>query len=509
MTVPRVLQKSASDSSALSFAFTLPVQHKTLPFKPNAPKKQFHPPLKTLTGMVNVKQNRLGNNLKKIINGQRRGIEMGVKIDINANDGKAFELVGVPLAVSVEEKGGNKINKSVGLARDSTKGRFGAYDSSKGKPNIKWKARPLAYDTYNGMSPVPQFKHELTVKGNTPLDEDIIALGAPLIFTKQSKQVSDFLKHTEKDGNASYGILNGNTSKEDMHNTSTGRHFQNVDVSVEAQVQGERVQGAKVASKSSYHVDVHNKTAIINYTGVQQLFHVPKNNLSNNYLAEDNHNHGNNQQPNQWPTQQINASQDGSQEKIDGYDTEDITNYALHNTDSSRPASASSGEESLQHGTPRPPFQTTEQSQTEVYNEDGQGPNDSQDLEGPTNATNYQDNDAKEHYDNQEHQSANTDQFGDDEENPSAFQVESAGPKEEEQMDHSQSISDDSNNIEQQDQEQIKEDEQFAGNPSTQFAGNPSIPVSNQRYMPVDEFGSPFYGNETGNLFTIKYLLIK
>lgn len=473
MTVPRIFQKSASDSTSLSFAFTLPVQRKTLPFNSNASKKQLHPPLATLKGLENVKNGGKANAFNKILNERHRGKEMVANTPQYNYNSKTLYLVGVPL------NGSNmyKINKGVNGSRFEA-----STVNSSVRPRLGWKANPRPYGKYTNkvISPVAQFQNKSALRANTPLDEEIIVMGEPLIFTKGGETVSYALKPTAQEGNVSSGTGVGSTTKVDMHNSSSEAHFHKPVTPVEFQAQGVRVKGAHMTNKSPDHADVHNNTSVLNISELQ-LSQGPKTNLTNtyDYLPGGVRNNGSNQQPNQWPTQQNNASRAGNQEEVDGYEMEGITDHDLHNNESVYPSSASFDLS-----------QVSEQNQTEVIYENGHEPIGGHGFGDSTNSTNYQDNDTmNERYDNQENKAVNTDQLGDDQENLTALQEESAGP-EEEQMDNSQRINDNNSNLEQN--QEIKDDELFA-------AGNPITPLSKQRYMPVDEFGSPFYGNETGN----------
>lgn len=493
MTVPRIRGKSEEDSNSLSFAFTLPVQRQTLPLNYNVSEKQFRQPPATVKGLENVKKNRHGNTFNKVLNEQRFGKEKGNNTR-KYNDSQTLQMVGEPLTFTSHVNDGIKINKGVNISRESPNTRFGAIAGTpSGRPKIEWKAGPPASAKYKGIPSKTPFEHK---SGNIPLDEEIIVMGEPLIFTKGGQKVSDTLKHTAHDGNVSYGTQGSNTSKVDTQNSSSGAHFHKPVLSVKVQTHGVRVQAvqATIASQSPDHADFHNKTTTQNNVELQ-LPQGPQNNLNNiyGYLPENEHN----QQPNQWPTQQYNLSQSGKQEEIQN-GTEGIFDDVLHNNKSVNSSSATFDEEPLKQGAFGPPFQVSEQNQTEVIYENGQQPEGGHYLEDSTNVTNYQGNGKNEHYDNQEDKNENEDQLGDNQEIPSALsnsQEESVAP-EEDQIDNSQSINDDGSNLEQN--QEVKDYEQPAGNQVT--------PVSNQRYMPVDEFGSPFYGNETGNRF-LQFLL--
>ncbi|XP_078365267.1 uncharacterized protein LOC144649614 [Oculina patagonica] len=535
MTVPRIRGKSKEDSNSLSFAFTLPVQRKTLPLNSNGSKKQLSQPLATLTGFKSVNKNRQGNTFKTVPNEQRFGKEKRNNT-MKYNNSQTLQMVGEPLTFTSQVDEGIKSNHGVNVSRESPHTRFGKFAGTpSGRPKIEWKAGPPAYPKYKGIPSKTQFNHK---SGNIPLDEEIIVMGEPLIFTKGGQKVSDTLKHTAHDGNVSYGTQASNTSKGGLQNSSSEAQFHHPDVPVEATTQGERVQGvqATIAGQSSDHADFHNKTTTQNDAELQ-LPQGPQNNLNNtyDYIPENAYN----QQPSQWPTQQTNLSQAERPEEVNENGTEGILEDGLQNNKSINSSSATFDEESMKQGAFGSPFQVSEQNQTEVIYENGQQPGgghyledstnvtnyqgndtneqydnqgledstnvtnyqgndtneqyDNQGLEDLTNVTNYQGNDTNEHYDNQGNKDENEDKFDDSQENPSYLpnsQDESAAP-EEDQMDNSQSMNDDGSNLEQN--QEVNDDEQPAGNQVT--------PVSNQRYMPVDEFGSPFYGNETDDYF--------
>lgn len=481
MAVPHFLQKSKADSNSLSFAITLPVQRKTFPFNSNVSKKP------SLTGWKNAKKNRGENAFKKVLSLRPGGKEKG-NYTTKYNDGNTFEMVGEPLSFNYQGSEARKIDKGVNVSQKSPTVRFGASAGTlRGRPKIEWKAITPPYEKYKGISPTTQFKHK---SGNIPLDEEIIVMGEPLIFTKESQKVSDTLKHAAQDGSVNYGSQGSNISKGDMLYSSSGVHFHNLSVPVEVQAHGNGLGGqdAQLASQLSNHVDFHNKTTIQNDTRVE-LLQGPKHYLNNtyDYLPVKVHNNTNSQQADQWAAQENNASQAGKQEEVHEYGTDGITDDVHHNNKSVNSSSVAFDEELLTPGTFVPPFQTSEQNQTEVIYEDGRDPEGGHYLEDAENLTNYQGNDTNEAYDNQESKNEGS------EENSPALpdsQEESVGT-EGEQLDNSQSINDDASNLEQN--QEIKDDEKLAGNQVT--------PVSNQRYMPVDEFGSPFYGNEAGKRY--------
>ena len=487
MAVSHILQKSKADSNSLSFAFTLPVQRKTFPFNSNVSKKPF------LTGWKNAKKNQGGNAFKKVLSQQPGGKEKGNYTTKQTND-STFEMVGEPLAFNSQGSEASKINKGVNGSQKSPRVRFGAsVGTLGGRPKIEWKATAPSNEKYKGIFPMTQFKHQ---SGNIPLDEEIIVMGEPLIFTKEGQKVSDTLKHAAQDGSVNYGTQGSGVSKGDMLNSSSGVHFHNLSVPVKVQAHGNgvRAQYAQVASQLSIHVGFHNKTTIQNDTDVE-LLQGQKHNLNNtyDYHPVKVHNNKNSQQADQWAAQENKASQAEKQEEVDGYGTDEITDDVHHNNKSVNSSSVTFDEESSAPGTFGPPLQTSEQNQTEVIYENGREPEGGHYLEDSANLTNHQSNDTNEAYDNQERKNENGAELDGSEENPPNLpnsQEESAGT-EEEQLDNSQSINDDVGNPGQN--QEIKNDEQLAGNQVT--------PVSNQRYMPVDEFGSPFYGNETGKRY--------
>ena len=483
MTVPRVLETSSSDSSSLSFAFTLPVKRKTLPFKSNASKNQLHPPLATLQELQNVNKIGKTNDFTNTLNGQLRGTEMGINTRQNNYNFKSFNLVGVPLSRS------NEINKGVSVSRFGT-----STVNSSVRPRLGWKAKPRPNGKYMNrvMSPVEQFQIQSALSVNTPLDEEIIVMGEPLIFTKGNMNVSYTLKPTAQKGNVSSDIRGGNTSKVDMDNSSSGGHFYNPAAPVKLQAQGVRVQGAHLTNQSSDHVAFHNNTAVSNVSEPQLTQGQENNTKTYHYLPGGVHNNGSNEQKNQWPKQRSNASQARNQETENGYETERITGDSLHNNESFYPQSFN--DELLKQETFGHQPRVSEQNQTELVYENDHETIRGHGFEDSTNLTDYQDNDTmNERYDNRENMTVNTDQLAEDQENSTALQEESSGPEEKE-TDNTQRINDNTSNLEQN--QESKDDEQFA-------AGNSITPLSNQRYVPVDEFGSPLYGSETGNVFPL------
>ena len=471
MTVPRFFQKS---SNSLSFAFTLPVQRKTLLINSNATKKQLHPPFATLQRLQNVKKIGKANALTDILTVRLPGKQMGVNASQNNYMIKTLNLVGIPLNRS------NTMNKGESVSHLGTPTvNFSV------RPRLEWKAKPPANGRYMNKvtSPSKQFQTQSALRANTPLDEEIIVMGEPLIFTKGNKKVS----YAQK-GNVSSDTRSGSNPQVDMHYNSTGVHFYNHTVPLELQAQGVRVQGAHLTNQSPDHVDFHDNSTISNVPEAQ-LKQGPKNSLSKtyDYLPGVFQNNESNQQQNQFPTQQRNANQAGNQEN--GYKMEGgITDHGRHNNRSAYPSNFD--EESLKQETFGHQSGISEQNQTElVYENDhdsigGHGFGDS------TNFTDYQENvKTNESYDNQETKAVNTNELSGEQENSTSLQLENDG-SEEKEIDNTQRINDDTSNLEQN--QESKEDEQFP-------EGNPVAPLSNRRYVPVDEFGSPLYGTETGN----------
>ena len=476
MTVPRVFQKSSSDSNSLSFAFTLPVQRKTLPFNSNASKKQLHAPLTTLQELKDVKKSAKPNALTNILNGQFRGKEMEVNTTQNNYYVKTLSLVGAPLNRS------SKINKGVSVSP------FGA-STVIVRPRLGWKGKPRENALNKAMSPVEKFQTQSSFRGNAPLDEEIIVMGEPLIFTKGNRKLSYASTPTAQKGNVSSDIRGESTSKVDTHYNSSRAHFHHPAAPIQAK--GVRVPGAQLTNQSPVHVDFYSNITVSNVSKAQ-LTEGPENDLSKPYdnLPKGIHNNGSNQQPNQLPTQPSNANPAGNQvEEEDGYEIEGITDHGRHSNENVYPTN--SDEEPLRQETFGHQSTISEQNQTElVYQNDhesigGQGFGDS------INSTNFGNNATiNERYENQENKAVNTDELTEGrEENCTALQEESYGPADEE-MDNTQRINDNPSNLEQN--QESKDDEQFA-------AGNPVTPLSNRRYVPVDEFGSPLYGAETGN----------
>ena len=467
MTVPRI-QKSGGDSNSLSFAFTLPVQHRTIPWKSNAWKKQFNSPGRNLTVLKNIKQ-------------RVRGFQNGYKQQMQRlGRNRTLEMVGQPLTLNAQLKGGNQIHSGVGVALlHSPIGRFGATTgSSSGRPKIDWKQSPRNNYNNKGISLIKELKHVTALRENTPLDEEIIVMGAPLVFTKESNQVTYISKHIDKGGNASYALHNSQTTKEDMYNASSGEFLQIPNTSGQ-------MLGAQKTNSSLDRVDFDNKTTVQNDTEfISSQSH--KNNRTDNYFAEDFNNQGNNLLVNQSTTSQNIESQAGNQEKTSENGTVEISSHFLHNNDNLQyPNAATFDKEAPKQSGSQ--LQSIEQNQTDVFYEYGQQSNEINRLDGSaTNVTNYQENITKELHDSEVNNALDTDQIRNEEENLPPFPEESI---KEEDLDNSQSVSDDNSNLD-KDRGEVNEEDQFGE--------NPVIPASNQRYMPVDEFGSPFYGNETG-----------
>lgn len=478
MIVPRSYQKSTSRSNSLSFAFTIPVQHKALPFNSDVSKKQLPPPLPTLKELPNVIETGKLNAFTKILNGRLHGKEMGVNTTQNNYNIKPLNLVGVPL------NWGNKINKGISLSRFRT-----STGNSSVRPRLGWKAkaRPNGKSMNMVLSPVERVQTQSGLKVNTPLDEEIIVMGEPLIFTKgANKNVNYYAsKAIALKGNVSSDIRDGNTSNVALHNNSSGAHLYKPAAPVELHPQGVRVQDAhQLANQSSDHVDFHHNTTVF----TQGLKNNPT--KTDDYLPEGVHKQRN-EQTNKRPTQQSIASQAGDQEEEDGYETAGITEHGLHSNANGFPSNVE--EESLNQETFGPQSRVSEQNQTELVYENDHEPIEALGFGKSTNLTNYQGNDTMNgRYDSQQNKAVNTDE-SDEVQNSTALQEESVGPEEKE-MDNAQRISDNTSNLEQN--QESKEDEQFA-------TGNPITPLSNQRYVPVDEFGSPLYGTETGNVFLL------
>ena len=482
MTVPRVFQKSSSDSNSLSFAITLPVQRKTPPLNPNASKKQLHPPLATLQEFQNVKKIGKANAVTNVPNGQVHGKEMGVNTTQNNYNVKTLDLVGAPLNWS------NKINKGVTISR------FGASAvNSNVRPRFGWKPNPRLNRKYMNkvMSPVAQFLTKSALRADTPLDEEIIVMGEPLIFTKGSKKVSYAINPIAQEGSIASGITVGNPSKVGMHNNSSGVHFHNPAAPVKHQAQGVRVQGAHITNLPPDHGDFHNYTTVSNVSEGQSS-QAPQNNPAKtyDYLPGGVLDNGGNQDTNQWPTRQSNASQTGNQEEEDGYELGGLKDHGIHRSESVNTSNVD--EEPLKQEKLGHQSRISEQTQTELVYENEHESIGDQGFGDSRNLTNYQDNQdnvtVNERYDNQENKTLNTDKLAQEQENSTSLQEESDGTEEKE-MDTAQTINDNTNNLGQN--QESKDDEQFA-------AGNSNTPLSNQRYVPVDEFGSPLYGTETG-----------
>jgi len=478
MTVPRVFQKPSSDSNSLSFAFTLPVQRKVLPLNSNASKKQLHPPLATSQELQNVKKIGKANAFNKLLNGQLRGKEMRVNTTHNY-DVKTLNLVGAPLNRS------KKINDGMSISRSGTS----AFNPS-ARPGLRWKGKPRPNDKFTNkvMSPMEQFQTQSALSAKMPLDEEIIVMGEPLIFTKGNKKVSYALKPTAQKGNVSSHITGADTSNVNVHYNTSGTHFYNPASPVELQAEGMRIQGAQLTNQSPDYVHFHNNITISSVSEAQ-FPEGPKFNLSNTYNNPPwgVKNNGSNQQPNQLPTQPSNINQAGNQEEGEhGYE---IEGHGLHNNESVYPSNFD--QESLKEGAFGHQPRISGQNQTElVYYENDNVSIGDQGFGGSTNSTDFQHNSTiNERYENQENKAVNTDELAEDQENSTAMQEESYGPQEKE-MDNTQRINDNTSNLEQN--LESKDDEQFA-------EGNPITPLSNRRYVPVDEFGSPLYGAETGN----------
>lgn len=442
MTIPHFLQKFNGDYS-LSSALRLPLKHRIISQKSNASKTQLHHPSdKNSLPFYKVKQEVNGYDNKQMQDlGHQRGRN---GYNNTSNTHKALEMVGPPLTLNAQLKGRNTPHN----------GRMGElFHSSKGPviPTARVVGRkpkkdsPLTNYSNKRLPLTKQLKDASALREKTPLDEEIIVMGAPLIFSRGNKNVLTISKHTE--GNASNIFRNRTTSFHQKAYTP------------------QKIQRVNKTNTSLNQLALHTNTTLRN-DKESSLAMSPKNIQNHIPSAGSFHKQENNKMENLLRHNRNKTSnQSGSHKETFGNRTVAIAgnflpnNVSLKHLDSAyfdKQTYSKSGNQ----------LQSIEQKQTDFNYETEQGSNAIIKEESLGNNTSgHQEYNAKENHGSEETNSISTDKVGYGQENLPPFPEEN--PEE--------------------------------GEADGQFQGKAITPASNQRYMPVDDFGSPFYGNETGN----------
>ncbi|PFX24966.1 uncharacterized protein LOC111330987 [Stylophora pistillata] len=458
MTIPHFLRTFNGNSVSLSSAFILPVKHRIISQTSNAPNKQLHhPPARNSLPLYKVKQGVNGGLQNGYIAQHPLVHQRGRNDNNTTNTNKVFEMVGPPLALNTQLKG----------LFHSPKGRVVASASNfSGKAN---KHSPLTNYSNKGFILAKQLKDTSALREKTPLDEEIIVMGAPLIFTKGNKKFLTISKHTK-----------GKTSNI-LRNRAAPFH--------QKAYTPQKLQGVHESKTSLNMLALHNKTTLRNDKDVSSSMspkniqnHIPSN---GNFHKQENNKVANLLKQNQSKT----SSQSESQKETFGNETVVITdNFLPHNVSLKHPDSTYFHKQTPNKSGNQ--LQSIEQKQTDVFFETELGSNETSKAEGPgKNTTGYQEYNAKENHGSEETNSIFTTIIGDRQENLPPFPEENS---EEKNVEDLQIFSDDSGSVS-KDRDEGERDGQFQGKPMTS--------ASNQRYMPVDDFGSPFYGNETDEYF--------
>lgn len=442
MTIPHFLQKFNGDYS-LSSALRLPLKHRIISQKSNASKTQLHHPSdKNSLPFYKVKQEVNGYDNKQMQDlGHQRGRN---GYNNTSNTHKALEMVGPPLTLNAQLKGRNT----------SHNGRMGELFHSSKVPVIPTarvvgrkpkKDSPLTNYSNKRLPLTKQLKDASALREKTPLDEEIIVIGAPLIFSRGNKNVLTISKHTE--GNASNIFRNRTTPFHQKAYTP------------------QKIQRVNKTNTSLNQLALHTNTTLRN-DKESSLAMSPKNIQNHIPSAGSFHKQENNKMENLLRHNRNKTSnQSGSHKETFGNRTVAIAgnflpnNVSLKHLDSAyfdKQTYSKSGNQ----------LQSIEQKQTDFNYETEQGSNAIIKEESLGNNTSgHQEYNAKENHGSEETNSISTDKVGYGQENLPPFPEEN--PEE--------------------------------GEADGQFQGKAITPASNQRYMPVDDFGSPFYGNETGN----------
>lgn len=447
MTIPHFLQKFNGDYS-LSSALRLPLKHRIISQKSNASKTQLHHPSgKNSLPFYKVKQEVNGRLQNGYDNKQMQdlGHQRGRNgYNNTSNTHKALEMVGPPLTLNAQLKGRNTPHN----------GRMGElFHSSKGPviPTARVVGRkpkkdsPLTNYSNKRLPLTKQLKDASALREKTPLDEEIIVMGAPLIFSRGNKNVLTISKHTE--GNASNIFRNRTTSFHQKAYTP------------------QKIQRVNKTNTSLNQLALHTNTTLRN-DKESSLAMSPKNIQNHTPSAGSFRKQENNKMENLLRHNRNKTSnQSGSHKETFGNRTVAIAgnflpnNVSLKHLDSAyfdKQTYSKSGNQ----------LQSIEQKQTDFNYETEQGSNAIIKEESLDNNTSgHREYNAKENHGSEETNSISTDKVGYGQENLPPFPEEN--PEE--------------------------------GEADGQFQGKAITPASNQRYMPVDDFGSPFYGNETGN----------
>lgn len=469
MTIPHFLQKFNGDYS-LSSALRLPLKHRIISQKSNASKTQLHHPSgKNSLPFYKVKQEVNGRLQNGYDNKQMQdlGHQRGRNGNNNtSNTHKALEMVGPPLTLNAQLKGRNTTHK----------GRMGElFHSSKGPviPTARVVGRkpkkdsPLTSFSNKRLPLTKQLKDASALREKTPLDEEIIVMGAPLIFSRGNKNVLTISKHTE--GNASNIFRNRTTSFHQKAYTP------------------QKIQRVNKTKTSLNQLALHTNTTLRN-DKESSLAMSPKNIQNHTPSAGSFHKQENNKMENLLRHNRNKTSnQSGSHKETFGNRTVAIAgNFLPNNVSLKHLDSAYFDKQTFSKSGNQ--LQSIEQKQTDFNYETEQSSNAIIKEESlGNNASGHQEYNAKENHGSEETDSISTDKVDYGQENLPPFPEENPEEKDVEDL---QIANDDSSNV---------SNDREEGEADGQFQGKAITPASNQRYMPVDDFGSPFYGNETGN----------
>lgn len=506
IAVPGAFKNSGVYSKFISSTFRIPFQDKMRAFNANGLKKEQRLSL----GSLHVKNT---GNYSEIITTQYRPRDgrIGQFSAPQRINGKTLKMPGeIPSVVVPTRIDTSNVQE---VTRNTANSSFGTYGNSVGGHGMRASGVPATTTTtvFNPMvskiAPSPQFKG-VTSKGvDDIVVTDIIEIKKPMMFNQVlkgfgRKQQLDKLKAKHADQNHTpFGMqntkvtntLHGNRPRnnslqatlgqrlpkfargqeghifnqalkgqpsvvdkesrkassgslykflESIHNSKTPADLpQNAKMHVKGQAQEERTGG----QLRSDHVNHKNKTTTQHdREGVAAL---SKQNMNVGLSGQGDYNGGNSP----WLTGKSQGSRD-DQEVISGYGVEDIANHFQHN-----------------NGTFGSKF--SDRIDSNWMKQIGQH------KEGLK--MNHWGNEINDHQGNNE---LYEEPYGGYHDKFLLAPEQNDAPKEE------QTVS--SNPEENPDDDVVEYD----------MEGKPAEPALNQRYVPVDEFGSPFYGNETGQL---------
>ena len=509
VAVPAAFQRSDVYTKFIGSTFSSPFQDKMRPFIGNGLKKE-----KTISiGTVHVKN---AGNYSEIITNRYKPQDGRIG-EFNApqrNNGKILQMTGEPLsAVAPTRIDISKVNtpsSSFGTKYGNNAGIHGMKVS--GVKTTTTAVNPMA----NNIAPSPQFKEASSNEVDDVVVTDIVEIKKPTMFNQEwqgsgTKQQVNKPKAKHDDQNHSPLVLqntkvtdtlNGNRARnnslpakleqrlpkfadgheghilyqavkgqssfvnkgswktssgilykllESIHNSKTSADSQNAKIHAKSHVQEERA-GDQLENMRSDQVNHEYKTATQH--GRKGPATLAKQNLNGKHVGQGNYHKGNSP----WVTGKNQAGRDdfkkesGGQEVLGGYGVQDIGNHF-------QPNNGTFGSKFLGGSNSKWVKQIGHHKEGLRMNHRGNEMNDVQGNKGLL----------KESY------GGFHDKF--------IFAPEQNGAPQQEQID--------SNNPTQNpDEDEVEYD----------MGGKLTEPALDQRYVPVDEFGSPIYGNETGQL---------